>query len=169
MAGCWPIDKPLSEPILVRLLTHICVTLLQWVKRWWLCIHQHFPKCALGICIMNISNNPSWDNIRRQAAIDYLYIWTTDRRLSLHIFSKIKNSPQIWHTSLVFHTDFIIQVNFFVGGNIPYFTADERSWHLQFCDLSRQNKIAKLFFIIFSWWDDLIYSVIDREAINEKN
>ena len=26
MASCWPGDKPLSEPVLVRLSTHICVT-----------------------------------------------------------------------------------------------------------------------------------------------
>ena len=32
MALCRPGDKPLSEPMLVSLLTHICVTLPQWVK-----------------------------------------------------------------------------------------------------------------------------------------
>ena len=29
-------DKPLSEPIMVSLLMHICVTRPQWVKTWWL-------------------------------------------------------------------------------------------------------------------------------------
>ena len=33
MAWCRPGDKPLSEPTMVRLLTHICVNLPQWVKR----------------------------------------------------------------------------------------------------------------------------------------
>ena len=28
-------DNPLSEPMLVRSLTHICVTRPQWVKQWW--------------------------------------------------------------------------------------------------------------------------------------
>ena len=28
----WPGDKPLSEPVMVSLLTHICVTWPQWVK-----------------------------------------------------------------------------------------------------------------------------------------
>ena len=33
MARCRPGDKPLSEPMLVSLLTHICVTWPQWVNR----------------------------------------------------------------------------------------------------------------------------------------
>ena len=33
MAWCRPGDKPLSEPMMVYLLTHICVTRPQWVKR----------------------------------------------------------------------------------------------------------------------------------------
>ena len=32
MAWCRPGDKPLSEPMMVSLLTHICVTRPQWVK-----------------------------------------------------------------------------------------------------------------------------------------
>ena len=32
MAWRWPCDKPLSETMMVRLLTHICVTRPQWVK-----------------------------------------------------------------------------------------------------------------------------------------
>ena len=33
MAWCRPGDKPLSEPMMVSLLTHICITWPQWVKR----------------------------------------------------------------------------------------------------------------------------------------
>ena len=32
MAWCWPGSKPLSEPMMVSLLMHICVTLPQWVN-----------------------------------------------------------------------------------------------------------------------------------------
>ena len=32
MAWCRPGDKPLSEPTMIRLLTHICVTQSYWVK-----------------------------------------------------------------------------------------------------------------------------------------
>ena len=34
MAWGWPGDKPLSEPMVVSLLTHICVTRPQWVKSY---------------------------------------------------------------------------------------------------------------------------------------
>ena len=33
MAWHWPGNKPLSEPMMVNLLTHICATWPQWVKR----------------------------------------------------------------------------------------------------------------------------------------
>ena len=42
MAWCWPGDKPLSEPLMVSLLTCICITRPQWVNNdnlwccyWW--------------------------------------------------------------------------------------------------------------------------------------
>ena len=34
MAWCRPGDKPLSEPMMVSLLTHICITQPQWVNCW---------------------------------------------------------------------------------------------------------------------------------------
>ena len=33
MTWCLPGDKPLSQPMMVRLLTHICITRPQWVKK----------------------------------------------------------------------------------------------------------------------------------------
>ena len=36
MAWRWSGDKPLSEPMMVSLLTHICDTRPQWVRRWYL-------------------------------------------------------------------------------------------------------------------------------------
>ena len=35
-------DKPLSEPMMVSLLTHICVTRPQWVNGYWVCLYFHF-------------------------------------------------------------------------------------------------------------------------------
>ena len=32
MAWCWPGNKPLSEPMMIRSTTHICLTRPQWVK-----------------------------------------------------------------------------------------------------------------------------------------
>ena len=43
-------DKPLSEPMLVRLPTHICVARPQWVKAWSRC-HKDHHKC-IGKCAM---------------------------------------------------------------------------------------------------------------------
>ena len=44
MAWCRPGDKPLSEPMLGRSLTHTCVTGRQWVKEYpGLDISQNFP------------------------------------------------------------------------------------------------------------------------------
>ena len=34
MAWCQPGDKPLSEPMVGSLLTHICITRPQWVNKW---------------------------------------------------------------------------------------------------------------------------------------
>ena len=36
MVWCRPGDKPLSDPVMVRLLAHICVTRPQWVKAVWI-------------------------------------------------------------------------------------------------------------------------------------
>ena len=47
MAWCRPGDKPLSEPMMVRLPTHICITRPQWVKgitSWHIFIKCDFPK-----------------------------------------------------------------------------------------------------------------------------
>ena len=44
MAWCRPGDKPLSEPMIVSLPTHICVTRPQWVKT-----HEIFYNRILGL------------------------------------------------------------------------------------------------------------------------
>ena len=49
MAWCRPGNKPLSEPMMVSLLTHICVTRPQWVK----CV---ILRCVAVITFMSISS-----------------------------------------------------------------------------------------------------------------
>ena len=44
MACCWPGDKPLSEPMMESLPTHMCVTRPQWVK-W--TAHVFLPRFPL--------------------------------------------------------------------------------------------------------------------------
>ena len=42
MTSRWPGDKPLSEPMLVRLLTHLCVTWPQWVNNFLYLFRLHW-------------------------------------------------------------------------------------------------------------------------------
>ena len=50
-----PGNKPLSEPIMFSLLTHICVTRSQWVKQWLvMCVPFCFPRhVEIKPCKMN--------------------------------------------------------------------------------------------------------------------
>ena len=54
MASCRPGDKPLSEPVMIILLTHICVAWSQWVN-------SLTPGDAY--CIMNLANIGSGDGL----------------------------------------------------------------------------------------------------------
>ena len=51
MAWCWSGDKPLSEPMMVGLLMHICVTQPQWVK----ISHNLASLVSHGVFITDIS------------------------------------------------------------------------------------------------------------------
>ena len=51
-----PGDKPLSEPMMVSSLTHICVTWPQWVKRRYMC------AC---VCLYTETEMSFWRNVRR--------------------------------------------------------------------------------------------------------
>ena len=55
MAWRWSGDKPLSEPMMVRLLTHICVTRPQWVKGGLIRESTHYKDA--GWLVMEI---PLW-------------------------------------------------------------------------------------------------------------
>ena len=49
-------DKPLSEPMMISLLTHICVTRPQWVKHAWISIMDIFYVCMV-IKFVNFINS----------------------------------------------------------------------------------------------------------------
>ena len=58
MAWRRPGDKPLSEPMVVRLSTHICVTRPQWVKAFLQMIHQpSITKVSLKITYLKFHSN----------------------------------------------------------------------------------------------------------------
>ena len=62
MAWHWPGDKPLSEPIMVRLPTHICVTRPQWVKedRGLFILHSLFNKLLMTWQLREPGHQLSW-------------------------------------------------------------------------------------------------------------
>ena len=51
----WPGDKPLSEPMVLRLLTHICVTWSQWVKWKKNFFCQFQTICPSKMCYQKLS------------------------------------------------------------------------------------------------------------------
>ena len=53
MAWRWSGDKPLSEPMMVRLPTHICVTRPQWVNAE----RTGSFKKQKGFCLMSLTTN----------------------------------------------------------------------------------------------------------------
>ena len=56
MAWCRPGNKPLSEPMLVRSLTHICVTQPQWVKELDVIVHKNYFPCTC-ITLLNFGHS----------------------------------------------------------------------------------------------------------------
>ena len=66
-------DKPLSEPMMVNLVTHICVTRLQWVKCYnvlfiHLFIHLYCFHCFVYCCFIFSASSD------RQICLNYLII-----------------------------------------------------------------------------------------------
>ena len=83
-------DKPLSEPVMVSLLTHICVTRLQWVKcapRWhqplWDGVTQVFHDHSFD-------NKPHWFRSRPEDIV-----WTNDN----HRLTTVYNQNQLSNSS----------------------------------------------------------------------
>ena len=74
MAWRRPGDKPLSEPMMVSLLTHICVTRPQWVKYLSSLKGGGSLKSTLWIIMI-------WQNQMLNASIHF-HIWQVSRQLS---------------------------------------------------------------------------------------
>ena len=87
MAWRRPGDKSLSEPMMVRLPTHICVPRSQWVKQ----LRHLCPLDDLTHCVdsARYSSNLLW-NIMQNVYIQFPICSTTLRiSLSLHIFQSV--------------------------------------------------------------------------------
>ena len=62
MAWCRSCKKPLFEPMMVRLPTHVCVTRTQWVNNK---LARAVP--FISIRELNIANNRSWSTVSKAA------------------------------------------------------------------------------------------------------
>ena len=75
MAWRWPGDKPLSEPMVVWLLTHICVTRPQWVKQ----SAEYMVNLTVMLCIMTLTwhkcNEWSVISLWLDVAMYHIYGW----------------------------------------------------------------------------------------------
>ena len=65
-------DKPLSEPMMVSLLTHICVTRPQWVNNIWMLLYQltHFSS----VCMHIFSSTRPWQNTCTVHCIIFFFV-----------------------------------------------------------------------------------------------
>ena len=84
MAWRRPGDKPLSEPMLVSLLTYICVTRPQWVKqilRFWYYTFEIKRQCQ---CCWRVCSNTWVENT-------FLHLRTTMTRTSFSFFNLEQN------------------------------------------------------------------------------
>ena len=69
MAWRRPGDKPLSEPMVVSLLTHICVTRPQWVKEWEYCVMVYVSRKDLKMKAFTIILSSSSPNRQIMACL----------------------------------------------------------------------------------------------------
>ena len=71
MAWRRPGDKPLSEPVSVSLLTHICVTRPQWVKiTCWIILHTYRQMNCHNMC-----RTVTWIYVSKNGSHIYIYMY----------------------------------------------------------------------------------------------
>ena len=106
MAWRRPGDKPLSEPMLISLLTHICVTRPRWVKL--LCTLK-YTCCIFAFKNVNISHLMNINHIyahmkfRVFASRKNHFLLTT----KMNLYQDIKVNGMVWYTTIPFplHTE----------------------------------------------------------------
>ena len=112
MAWRRPGDKPLSEPMMVSLLTHICVTRPQWVKQlrlhWYLSVKQnqvHIPWDALYLLLHSgciywevecLFCNRFWWELQQKIHATTLNGWFIGKLLVLQIHRICVNHQCMW-------------------------------------------------------------------------
>ena len=92
MAWRWPGDKPLSEPLVVNLLTHKCVTRPQWVNIQW-------KSLVVTVSGSIFKNNFTHWLVCKWAEGNPLIIFYCYILLNVHIYSKY---PVVFSTRIAF-------------------------------------------------------------------
>ena len=89
MAWRRPGDKPLSEPMMVGLPTHICVARPQWVN----CL----SNCRVPNCIPSYSFHPVSCSLHIVLFLLYMLLTWTLKNISLHV----SPLPKLWYCSII--------------------------------------------------------------------
>ena len=76
-------DKPLSEPMMASLLTHICVTRPQWVNRALICLSLSGCNLAIGLAV--------WAAYQLYFLSDLVFAWRLCTRLVCHCTGHSRN------------------------------------------------------------------------------
>ena len=97
-----PGKKPLSEPLMVSLLTHICVTRPQWVKltlRAWWRLQRKTCSALLTLCA---GNSPVTSEFPSQRPVMQIFVVSFDQRLNKWLSKQWRcwwfqmPSPSLW-------------------------------------------------------------------------
>ena len=94
MAWCQPGDKPLSEPMMVRLPTHICVTQPQWVNES-LIHYSTLWYCHLWFSFLNLEI-PDTD----QKENSFIFNWLPLAISFCHL-QKYPGAETVWRSTLI--------------------------------------------------------------------
>ena len=132
MAWRRPGDKPLSEPMVVSLLTHICATRPQWVNQM-RCGDAYMPQRICTVIVLASNGDkplPSeqWRFVKWSLRYTYERISYRNTRVFFH-----RNKPR-WKCSLL---------------GVAYFAYEMPVWYL--CDLSLLSWIARISSDCFLW------------------
>ena len=137
MAWRRPGDKPLSEPMMVRLPTHICVTRPQWVKTMAWC-HQATAHVDPGLChhMVSLGHKESMFYIYQILYYSYIYQYWAGWYLALLL---LDNRSHI-HNFIMSCSNLILQCTMYIDNLVSFVTHRE----LTHCSLVTPHAIIVL-------------------------
>ena len=149
MAWRRPGDKPLSEPVMISLLTHRCVTRPQWVKTikdpWW-CLGSFYVSLLVG-CIHSTPHNLASVNLPG----DYSGM-SNGNSIPVCVFKSTMLHPSLWYLeSAQFKEKLYRWLRQWKYNIVPHCKLNQNRWYsanvnggIVYIDLSR-------LFVVGSW------------------